>query len=252
MSNTKSKSSLKRWQKRKSTDDTLSTRSKVIMDKSRSHSLASDISSRIGSDSLTLIQQLEIIRGTVCQPKSLTPDQLAMVKITWQTVLSDSSNICLNFFHQLHRRFPQIQRMQQNQGMAHSTPSLPCTIQLSKRTLSCSLDPQKQSQLPQHSLKLACCIDKLIGSLFTGHSIDKKVVYMLQDYGIIFKNFLGLDSLFTNWLIVREMSNEFTESLRLILIYNWFNSGIRWDVKLNEAWTAFFQILLFYLDGIDD
>jgi hypothetical protein len=163
MGNTKSKSlrlsSLSRRQRRKFADDSLSIRSlptplmaatqptnpcKVFMDNSRSHSLASDISSGLRSDSETEIQQLEIIGDTVRHPKSLTPDQLSMVRITWQTVLNDSSNICLNFFHQLHRRFPQIQRMQQNQGMAHSTPSLPCTVQFRKRNLSCSLDPQKQ------------------------------------------------------------------------------------------------------------
>jgi hypothetical protein len=75
---------------------------------------------------------------------------------------------------------------------------------------------------------------------------------MLEDYGIIFKNFLGLDSLLSDRLIIQEMSNAFTESLRLILIHNWFNSGIRWDDELNEAWTVLFQILLFSLDGIDD
>jgi hypothetical protein len=203
----------------------------VFMDNSRSHSMASDISSRL-SDSETDIQQLEIISDTILHPMSLTPDQLAMVKSTWHGMTwHDSSNICLNFFNQLHRRFPQMR---------------------SKRNLSCSLDPEKQSQLPQHSLKLACCIDKLIWSLFTAHSIEENVIYMLEDYGIIFKAFLGLESLLSDRLIIQEMSNAFTESLRLILIHNWGYSGIRWDDKLNEAWTALFQILLFSLDGIDD
>jgi hypothetical protein len=82
--------------------------------------------------------------------------------------------------------------------------------------------------------------------------MEQKVIYMLEDSGIIFKNFLGLDSLFSDRLIVREMSNAFTESLRLILIHNRFNAGIRWDEELNEAWIALFQILLFSLDGIED
>ena len=95
-------------------------------------------------------------------PHDLSPRQMALVKATWHAVLSDSSNICLNFFLQLQRRYPHIKKMQQKLAMANSAPSLPSAVHLMTRNRSCSSDPQKQSQLPQHALRLACCLDNLI------------------------------------------------------------------------------------------
>ena len=99
-------------------------------------------------------------------PKMLTPEQLIVIKYTWHLVLNDTSNICLNFFHQLQRRFPHIKRLQKADHLANSTPSLPSSVKLMTRNRSCTTEnnhQNKQSLLPQHALKLACCIDSLIG-----------------------------------------------------------------------------------------
>ena len=73
---------------------------------------------------------------------------------------------------------------------------------------------------------------------------------MLEEAGITFKNFLGFSSLYNDSFTVREMSNAFSESLRLILIHNC--AEIQWTGDLKSAWKSLFQILLYHLDGIED
>ena len=68
---------------------------------------------------------------------------------------------------------------------------------------------------------------------------------MLADSGHQFKTFLGIDNFYTDNLVVREMTNAFCESLRLVLIQN----GLNWSLELQEAWDATFRILLYHLDG---
>ena len=119
------------------------------------------------------------------------------------------------------------------------------------RNRSCTAENNKQqSLLPQHALKLACCIDTLIGSLIRKKlSVEDKVILMLEEAGINFKTFLGFNSLFNDSFTVREMSNAFSESLRLILVHNC--AEIQWNEELKCAWISLFQILLYHLDGID-
>lgn len=76
---------------------------------------------------------------------------------------------------------------------------------------------------------------------------------MLEESGNTFKTFLGFNSLFSDSLTVREMSNAFSESLRLILVHNRVES-IEWNDEVAKAWAALFYILLYYLDGciVDD
>ena len=71
---------------------------------------------------------------------------------------------------------------------------------------------------------------------------------MLLDNGYQFKTFLGVDHFYTDSLIVREMTNAFCESLRLVVIQN----GLNWSQELQEAWDAIFRILLFHLDGLSE
>jgi len=139
--------------------------------------------------------------------------------------------------------------------MANSTPSLPSSVKLMTRNRSCTTEnnhhQNKQSLLPQHALKLACCIDSLIGSLIRHHLVvEDRVIFMLEEAGIIFKTFLGFNSLYNDTFTVREMSNAFSESLRLILVHNC--AEIQWNEDFKSAWAALFQILLYHLDGIED
>lgn len=244
-----------------------STSSKRNADYSRSHSLASnttssDVSSRVSVGPMDDHQdQLHIHRNcdmdtplVEIPPKMLTPEQLIVIKYTWHLVLNDTSNICLNFFHQLQRRFPHIKRLQKADHLANSTPSLPSSVKLMTRNRSCTTEnnhQNKQSLLPQHALKLACCIDSLIGSLIRNHLVvEDKVIFMLEEAGIIFKTFLGFNSLYNDTFTVREMSNAFSESLRLILVHNC--AEIQWNEDFKSAWAALFQILLYHLDGNED
>ena len=221
---------------------------------SRSHSLASNAASSDISSRISVPDDHDLCLGQIdIPPKMLTQEQLALVNYSWQVVLNDTSNICLNFFHQLQRRFPHIKRLQKSHQMVASTPSLPSSIQLMtrNRSLFSGTSDKRGMVLPQQALKLACCIDNLIGSLIRNQgSVEEKVSTMLESSGISFKQFLGFESLYHDSFNVREMSVAFAESLRLILVHNC--SEIQWCEELKQAWIALFQILLYHLDGIDD
>ena len=91
----------------------------------------------------------------------------------------------------------------------------------------------------------------ILGSLIRNHLVvEDKVIFMLEEAGIIFKTFLGFNSLYNDTFTVREMSNAFSESLRLILVHNC--AEIQWNEDFKSAWAALFQILLYHLDGNED
>jgi len=249
---------------------------------SRSHSLASNTTG--GSD----ISRLSVpdtyndsisIKDQACSgPNSnLSSDQLSLVKCCWHLVSVDTSNVCMNFFHQLQRQFstPKTKKSLQKQKSAthSSTPSLSHLSGNGNtysfhhrdqiiRNQSISQHCQKnssnsgsgnrsltQGQLTQQALKLACCLDAVIGSLARNSKVkEEKLVKMLCDNGHQFKSFLGLDNFFTDTLVVREMTNAFCESLKLVVIQN----GLNWSQELQEAWEAIFRILLYHLDGLSE
>jgi len=234
---------------------------------SRSHSLASNTTG--SSDISRLSVPLEYSDSvSIKEPlPSLDINQLSLVKYSWNLVSVDTSNVCMNFFHQLQRQFtPRIKKSlnqktaaSKNQhNLVASAPSLhysgnPQTasqIIISRNSRSCTRTTKTyipQGQLTQQALKLACCLDAVIGSLTRSSKIkEEKTIEMLADNGHHFKTFLGLDSFYTDNVVVREMTNSFCESLRLVLIQN----GLNWSQELQDAWDAIFRILLYHLDGL--
>lgn len=251
---------------------------------SRSHSLASNTTG--GSD----ISRLSVpdtyndsisIKDQASGPNSnLSSDQLSLVKCSWHLISVDTSNVCMNFFHQLQRQFstPKIKKSLQKQkstthsstpslshlsggtGSSHSSYSFHHRDHISRnRSCTGSHHCQKfsstgnrsltQGQLTQQALKLACCLDAVIGSLARNSKVkEEKLVKMLCDNGHQFKTFLGLDNFYTDTLIVKEMTNAFCESLKLSVIQN----GLNWSQELQEAWEAVFRILLYHLDGLSE
>jgi hypothetical protein len=176
----------------------------------------------------------------------------------------------MNFFHQLQRQFtPKIKKsLLKTKNVHSSTPSLYSGMngngnsysnqQSWARNRSCTGSHSCQNgtrtliqgQLTQQALKLACCLDAVIGSLTRNSKIQssEKLVEMLADSGHQFKTFLGIENFYTDNLVVREMTNAFCESLRLVLIQN----GLNWSLELQEAWDATFRILLYHLDGLSE
>lgn len=250
---------------------------------SRSHSLASNTTGGSDISRLSVPDNDSIsIKDQQLHPhSSLSSDQLSLVKYSWHLVSVDTSNVCMNFFHQLQRQFstPRIkkslQKTKSSQGVTHSsTPSLRDSgngngsysfhhrdLIPRNRTSSGSQPCQKisigsrsgssltQGHLTQQALKLACCLDAVIGSLARNSKVkEEKLVKMLCDNGHQFKTFLGLDHFYTDTLVVREMTNAFCESLKLVVIQN----GLNWSQELQEAWEAIFRILLYHLDGLSE
>lgn len=208
---------------------------------SRSHSLASTGTVAQGSDCSRLTDYSADI------PTDLTSDQLDLVKYSWHLVSVDTSNVCLNFFHQLQRRFPRLKK--KSIFVAVSTPSLPESLSIMSRNASCSSAPLshcQNGQLSRQALKLACCVDAVIGSLMRHHKVkEEKVQEMLLETGLQFKAFLGFEQLYADPCVVRELSHAFCDSLRLVLVHN----GAVWCQELQQAWDTLFCILLYHLDG---
>ena len=221
---------------------------------SRSHSLASNTT---GGSDVSRLSMPDMESGVPLKipPGQMSPEQLALVKFTWQMVSIDTSSVCLNFFHLLQRRFPRIKRINQQRSklsMAMSTPSLPLTTQLMTRNKSCTSTFTTHGQLTQHALKLACCLDAIIGSLVRNPGSktvrEEKVADMLAENGSNFKAFLGFENFYSDAPVVREMTHAFVESLRLVLVHN----GAKWGQELQESWDNLFCILLYHLDGLEE
>ena len=69
--------------------------------------------------------------------------------------------------------------------MANSAPNIPSALfPIVSRNRSCSTDPQKQSQLPQLALRLACILDKFISK---NAEVTEKDMIDLEDAGNEFK-----------------------------------------------------------------
>ena len=240
---------------------------------SRSHSLASNTTG--GSDISRISVPDTYNDQSSCSikepPATLSSEQLSLVKYSWHLVSIDTSNVCMNFFHQLQRQFtPKIKKsLLKTKNVHSSTPSLYnsghngngnsySNQQSWARNRSCTGSHSCQSgtrtliqgQLTQQALKLACCLDAVIGSLTRNSKIQssEKLVEMLADSGHQFKTFFGIDNFYTDNLVVREMTNAFCESLRLVLIQN----GLNWSLELQEAWDTTFRILLYHLDGLSE
>ena len=117
------------------------------------------------------------------------------------------------------------------------------------RNRSCTSAFTTQGQWTQQALKLACCLDALIGSLLRHPAgvKEEKITVLLSGAGVNFKAFLGFDTFYEDATVVREMTNAFSEALRLIVVHN---ACSFWDHDLQGAWSCLFHILLYYLDGI--
>lgn len=71
---------------------------------------------------------------------------------------------------------------------------------------------------------------------------------MLVETGLQFKAFLGFEQLYADPLVVRELSQAFCDSLRLVIVHN----GAVWCQELQQAWDSLFCILLYHLDGLGE
>ena len=209
---------------------------------SRSHSLASNTTG--ASDCSLRFQDFFGSNGS--EPRPLSPTEINLIRYTWHLVQVDTSTICLNFLHQLQRRsFSTTLK-----SKSSSTPSLTSsktghpTFKSRHRSLIST-----QSLMTQHALKLAVCLDSIIGSLIRYSKVkEDTVMKMLEENGNQFKGFLGIDS-FKQDTLPKEMALVFTESLRYTVVQH---DEDLWTYEFQEAWCALFQILLYHLDGLDE
>ena len=222
----------------------------ILPNNSRSHSLASNTTGASDASSAASRFQELYEAEEPQRPRSLSQSEIDLIRYTWHLVQVDTSNICLNFLHQLQRRFPGMKK-QTTFGLraTESTPSLTYNSKLMTRNRSCTSAQTTQGQMTQHALKLAVCLDSIIGSLIRYQKVkDEQVIRMLEEAGDNFKAFLGFQTLYKDSLMAREMSLAFSESLRLIVAHN--AQGF-WNHELQGAWCSLFHILLYYLDGLD-
>ena len=210
---------------------------------SRSHSLASNTTGASEASSL----RFQDFLNSGPDPRPLSPTEINLVRYTWHLVQVDTSTICLNFLHQLQRRSFSTTI---NKAKSSSTPTLPAKSSGSgghfKRNRSLV---STQSQMTQHALKLAVCLDSIIGSLIRYSKVkEDSVIKMLEENGNQFKGFLGIQS-FRDDTYPKEIALVFTESLRNTVVQH---DEELWTYEFQEAWCALFQILLYHLDGLDE
>ena len=210
---------------------------------SRSHSLASNTT---GASEASSLRFQDFFGSNGSEPRPLSPTEINLIRYTWHLVQVDTSTICLNFLHQLQRRSFSTTI---SKSKSSSTPSL--TVSKSSGTFKSRHRSliSTQSQCTQHALKLAVCLDSIIGSLIRYSKVkEDTVIKMLEDNGNQFKGFLGIDS-FKDDTLPKEMALVFTESLRHTVVQH---DEDLWTYEFQEAWCALFQILLYHLDGLDE
>ena len=219
---------------------------------SRSDSLAGSIPSTGNSSRMPSIDQAEaqsiLISEKLHDKLSLPPPQfdtlseqeLLLVHSSWQMVISDASNICLNFFLQLKKGKPMKSKSGSNTPLSQSPPP--------QRTGSKFLQAgSKHSDLIYYALRLSCCIDRLIFHLRlescggTLASNGKLIPELLLDESGELQEFLGLDSLLSSDL--ERLVQTFTETLRLIMVHSQQAKNI-WSDDIQSAWTKLLYNLI--------
>ena len=216
---------------------------------SRSDSLAGSIPSTANSSRMPSIDQAEaqsilineqlkekLSFSAVTSPAddSLSPHELSLVHTSWQMVISDASNICLNFFLQLKKGKP---RGLKSSKSGSSTPisQSPPNYNGTKFLMAGS----KHSDLIYFALRLSCCIDRLIFHLRLEASrsvVDhrKSMPEFLLDESGELQEFLGLDSLVNGDL--DRMVRTFTDTLKLVMVHSQQAKNV-WSDEIQSAWT---------------
>ena len=180
------------------------------------------ISNTTGGSDTSRISVQDTYNDSSClikEPPDLSSEQLSLVKYSWDLVSVDTSNICINFFHQLQRQFtPKIKkRLLKNKNVHSSTPSLYrgnknsySNHQILAQTRSCtSCQTRTHTSIPgqitQQALKLACCLDAVIGSLTRNSKIKKfrKTCRNVGRFRSSIQNFLVTRFLFDLILVVK-------------------------------------------------
>ena len=222
---------------------------------SRSDSLAGSIPSTANSSRMPSIDHAEAQSILISEkfheklslpappprPDVLTEHELSLVHASWQMVISDASNICLNFFLQLKKGKPK--KLSKSGSSTPLSQSPPPQVSGSKFLLAGS----KHSDLIYFALRLSCCIDRLIFHLrleSAGASLAsnrKSMPEFLLDESGELQEFLGLDSLLSSDL--ERLVRTFTETLRLVMIHSQQAKNV-WSDDIQSAWTKLLYNLI--------
>jgi hypothetical protein len=234
---------------------TSSQSSSPSLKESRSDSLAGSIPSTASSSRIPSIDQAEAQSILISQklqeklafsaaPRSSTLSQheLSLVHSTWQMVISDSSNICLNFFLQLKKGKPKTSKFSKSGSSTPLSQSPPSHTVGSKFLLAGS----KHSDLIYFALRLSCCIDRLIFHLRLEScgavaSNRKSMPEFLLDESGELQEFLGLDALLGPDL--ERLVRTFTETLRLVMVHSQQAKNV-WSEEIQSAWTKLLYNLI--------
>jgi len=227
---------------------------------SRSDSLAGSIPSTANSSRMPSIDQAEAQSILISQklqdklkfagPRSsvldtLSEHELSLVHASWQMVISDASNICLNFFLQLKKGKPKTSSTK----FCKSGSSTPLSQSPPSHQSSGSkylVAGAKHSDLIYYALRLSCCIDRLIfhlrlESCGNVSSRRKSIPEFLLDESGELQEFLGLDSLVGSDL--ERMVRTFTETLRLVMVHSQQAKNV-WSDDIQSAWTKLLYNLI--------
>ena len=212
----------------------------------------------------------------VQEPHRLTPYQLDLIHSSWHAVISDSSNVCLNFFLDVHRMFPSVKKKISGQSnfitMSRSQPSSPFKKKTSLNTgtggstfhnslvSSSKLSNNKiinnnDSVLAYHALKFTWAVDVLVGSLTEGHKgeVNKRTKILLEETGEELYQFFGICSLTIQQR--QKMAQSFIQFLKLAITHSLHvKSGshvAEWSDDVKTSWMIFFHILLAHLEDND-
>ena len=96
----------------------------------------------------------------------LSRRQLELVQWTWHAVISDSANLCLNFFMDIHRMFPKRKNSSNNNGSSSSghqvSPGKKFLDRLMSSGSSVRSDSKSSSELSYNALKFTCAVDAAV------------------------------------------------------------------------------------------
>jgi hypothetical protein len=169
----------------------------------------------------------------------LSAHELSLVHSSWQMVISDASNICLNFFLQLKKGHKPNKASKYSKS-GSSTPlsqSPPSQYSGAKFLMA----GPKHSDLIYYALRLSCCIDRLIFHLrlessacSSAASHRKSMPEFLLDESGELQEFLGLDTLVSAEL--ERMVKIFTDTLRLVMVHSQLARNV-WSEEIQSAWA---------------
>ena len=195
----------------------------------------------------------------------LTFAQLSLIQLTWQAVIIDSANLCLNFFMDINRMFPKRKNSGSSggHGVSNASPGRRLIDRISVAAATASASNKAQSsELSYNALKFTCAVDAAVRSMtedFKGN-VNAKTKELLQEIGMELYTFFGIDTLTHDQK--SKMTMSFIEFLRLAALHaRNRNGGARtatdivveeWTEEMTEAWKAFFYKLLYHLENDDD